>query len=216
MKWFLQFLSIGSVVLYALLVIMDNRIVAFPDGAGFNPGYRLVKDPSYPGSWKCARRYSQSSTRAHRRHSALSDPPRAIKLDDANINLRLVERALEVAAIDTVMPGVCAAVEGYNLDDCKSALGLRNWLEQLRKSLAAYTPPPPEGFVVSPMTWGVEDEVTERFYSGGGSERQHRLRTGYLHLQLSRPTVGLPCRVPLLLWANHERLCRGGGKRPRR
>jgi metallo-beta-lactamase class B len=24
-------------------------IVAFPDGAGFNPGYRLMKDPSYPG-----------------------------------------------------------------------------------------------------------------------------------------------------------------------
>jgi metallo-beta-lactamase class B len=26
-----------------------SYIVAFPDGAGFNPGYRLVKDPSYPG-----------------------------------------------------------------------------------------------------------------------------------------------------------------------
>ena len=26
MKWFLQFLSIGSVVLYALLVIIDERI----------------------------------------------------------------------------------------------------------------------------------------------------------------------------------------------
>ena len=24
-------------------------MVAFPDGAGFNPGYRLVKNPSYPG-----------------------------------------------------------------------------------------------------------------------------------------------------------------------
>jgi len=24
-------------------------VVAFPDGAGFNPGYRLAKDPSYPG-----------------------------------------------------------------------------------------------------------------------------------------------------------------------
>ena len=30
MKWFLQFLSIGSVVLYALLVIMDNRIPDSP------------------------------------------------------------------------------------------------------------------------------------------------------------------------------------------
>ena len=24
-------------------------VVAFPDGAGFNPGYRLAKDPIYPG-----------------------------------------------------------------------------------------------------------------------------------------------------------------------
>ena len=30
-----------------------------------------------------------------------------------------------------------AAVEGYNLDDCKSALQLRKWLEELRASLEA-------------------------------------------------------------------------------
>ena len=33
MKWFLQFLSLGSVVLYTLLVIIDNRI---PDGIADN------------------------------------------------------------------------------------------------------------------------------------------------------------------------------------
>ncbi|WP_183397665.1 subclass B3 metallo-beta-lactamase [Kaistia hirudinis] len=27
----------------------DSYVVAFPDGAGFNPGYRVAKDPSYPG-----------------------------------------------------------------------------------------------------------------------------------------------------------------------
>lgn len=37
---------------------------------------------------------------------------------------------------------------------------------QILKVCAAYTPPPPEGFV-SPMTWGVEDEVTERFMAAG-------------------------------------------------
>ncbi len=37
---------------------------------------------------------------------------------------------------------------------------------QILKVCAAYTPPPPEGFV-SPMTWGVEDEVTERFTAAG-------------------------------------------------
>ena len=33
MKWFLQFLSLGSVILYTLLVIIDNRI---PDGIADN------------------------------------------------------------------------------------------------------------------------------------------------------------------------------------
>jgi SAM-dependent methyltransferase len=37
---------------------------------------------------------------------------------------------------------------------------------QILKISSAYSPPPPEGFV-SPMTWGVEDEVTERFTSAG-------------------------------------------------
>jgi len=37
---------------------------------------------------------------------------------------------------------------------------------QILKICAAYTPPSPEGFV-SPMTWGVEDEVTERFTAAG-------------------------------------------------
>src|SRR5918995_6202111 len=37
---------------------------------------------------------------------------------------------------------------------------------QILKISAAYTPPPPEGFV-SPMTWGVEDHVRERFGAAG-------------------------------------------------
>jgi metallo-beta-lactamase class B len=32
-----------------LVVDGKSMVVAFPDGAGFNPGYRLVKNPSYPG-----------------------------------------------------------------------------------------------------------------------------------------------------------------------
>jgi predicted RecB family nuclease len=62
---------------------------------------------------------------------------RAVRLVDANINLRAVERALEASAIDVITPSIRAAVEGYNLDDCKSALQLRGWLEQLRASLEA-------------------------------------------------------------------------------
>jgi len=37
---------------------------------------------------------------------------------------------------------------------------------QILKISSAYTPPPPEGFV-SPMLWGVEDNVTERFVKAG-------------------------------------------------
>ena len=37
---------------------------------------------------------------------------------------------------------------------------------QILKISAAYTPPPPEGFI-SPMTWGVETNVIERFTAAG-------------------------------------------------
>jgi SAM-dependent methyltransferase len=37
---------------------------------------------------------------------------------------------------------------------------------QILKISASYSPPPPEGFV-SPMTWGVEDEVAARFTAAG-------------------------------------------------
>jgi ubiquinone/menaquinone biosynthesis C-methylase UbiE len=40
---------------------------------------------------------------------------------------------------------------------------------QILKISSAYSPPPPEGFV-SPMTWGVEANVIERFESAGVSE----------------------------------------------
>jgi hypothetical protein len=37
---------------------------------------------------------------------------------------------------------------------------------QILKISSAYTPPPPEGFI-SPMTWGVESNVIERFAAAG-------------------------------------------------
>jgi ubiquinone/menaquinone biosynthesis C-methylase UbiE len=48
-----------------------------------------------------------------------------------------------------------------------------NWIpgdptmvSQILKISSAYTPPPPEGFI-SPMLWGVEEKVVERFMSAG-------------------------------------------------
>ena len=42
---------------------------------------------------------------------------------------------------------------------------------QILKISASYSPPPPEGFV-SPMTWGVEDNVIERFVAAGVPEEK--------------------------------------------
>ena len=42
---------------------------------------------------------------------------------------------------------------------------------QILRISSAYSPPPPEGFV-SPMTWGVEEEVTERFVGAGVPEEK--------------------------------------------
>ena len=39
-------------------------------------------------------------------------------------------------------------------------------MAQVLKISSAYSPPPPEGFV-SPMTWGVEANVVERFAAAG-------------------------------------------------
>jgi ubiquinone/menaquinone biosynthesis C-methylase UbiE len=42
---------------------------------------------------------------------------------------------------------------------------------QILRISSSYAPPPPDGFV-SPMTWGVEDEVTERFTQAGVSKEK--------------------------------------------
>jgi SAM-dependent methyltransferase len=42
---------------------------------------------------------------------------------------------------------------------------------QILKISSSYSPPPPEGFV-SPVTWGVEDEVIERFAAAGVPEER--------------------------------------------
>jgi SAM-dependent methyltransferase len=52
-------------------------------------------------------------------------------------------------------------------------IAMANWIPgdptlvaQILKIAAAYSPPPPQGFI-SPMTWGVEDEVVDRFGEAG-------------------------------------------------
>jgi SAM-dependent methyltransferase len=47
---------------------------------------------------------------------------------------------------------------------------------QILKISSAYSPPPPEGFI-SPMTWGVEDNVIERFAAAGVPEEKISFQT---------------------------------------
>jgi SAM-dependent methyltransferase len=50
---------------------------------------------------------------------------------------------------------------------------------QILKISSAYTPPPPEGFI-SPMTWGIESHVIERFTAAGvPAERINFVRDTY-------------------------------------
>jgi ubiquinone/menaquinone biosynthesis C-methylase UbiE len=60
---------------------------------------------------------------------------------------------------------------------------------QILKISASYSPPPPEGFV-SPMTWGVENNVIERFGAAGvAKEKISFVRDTYTFNFPSPPTV---------------------------
>jgi hypothetical protein len=65
---------------------------------------------------------------------------------------------------------------------------------QILKISASYSPPPPEGFI-SPMTWGIESNVIERFAGRGGSKRDDIVRQRHLHLQLPQPAIRVPSRL---------------------
>src|SRR6202000_259015 len=53
------------------------------------------------------------------------------------------------------------------------------FVSQLLKVSSAFTPPPPEGFI-SPMTWGIESHIIERFEQAGvSSENISLLRDTY-------------------------------------
>jgi predicted RecB family nuclease len=60
---------------------------------------------------------------------------RGVDLQDAGLRRQIIERALELNVLDLITPEVREVVAGYNEDDCRSTLELRNWLESLRSRL---------------------------------------------------------------------------------
>jgi ubiquinone/menaquinone biosynthesis C-methylase UbiE len=70
------------------------------------------------------------------------------------------------------------AREGVRVTRPGGRIVMGNWIPndptlvaQLLKISAAYSPPPPEGFI-SPVTWGVKDNVLERYAAAGISHEQ--------------------------------------------
>ncbi len=86
---------------------------------------------------------------------------------------------------------------------------------QILKISGAYSPPPPEGFV-SPVTWGVENDVLERFAAAGiAPERVSTERATWTFVHPG--AAGRAARrIPRLLRPDDERLRRRRGRRPRR
>jgi uncharacterized protein len=60
---------------------------------------------------------------------------RAIALEEARPAIASLEAALELGRAGEIDPAARATVEGYNRDDCLSALSLRDWLESVRQQL---------------------------------------------------------------------------------
>ena len=61
------------------------------------------------------------------------------------------------------------------------------FVSQLLKVSSAYTPPPPEGFV-SPMTWGVDTHVRERFEKAGVASQKISMTPDTFHFISTRRT----------------------------
>ncbi len=86
---------------------------------------------------------------------------------------------------------------------------------QILKISGAYSPPPPEGFI-SPMTWGVEENVVERFGQAGiAADRIDFSRETYTFEYPAAPTALLAI-FRTVLRADHERLRRSRCGRPDR
>ena len=82
-------------------------------------------------------------------------------------------------------------------------------MSQLLKISSSFTPPPPEGFV-SPMTWGVDTHIIERFGQAGvPKEKISMVKDTYLlHLARQEPST-VHRIIQAILWPDHERFRSG-------
>ena len=86
---------------------------------------------------------------------------------------------------------------------------------QILKISSAYSPSPPEGFI-SPMTWGIESNVIERFDGAGVPREKISFITDTYAFNFHGTPVEFVDAFREVLRANHERIRSGGKERSSR
>ena len=86
---------------------------------------------------------------------------------------------------------------------------------QILKISSAYSPPPPEGFI-SPMTWGIENNVIEDLRARGLPRENISFVRDTYTFKFSESAVRACRRVQKILWADDECVRSGGKEWPRR
>ena len=91
-------------------------------------------------------------------------PDRAFDLSLSMFGAMFAPKPFEVAKelVRVTKPGGRIVMANWTPDDPSS------YVSQTLKISAAFSPPPPEGFI-SPMTWGIAENVVERFTAAGVS-----------------------------------------------
>ena len=85
------------------------------------------------------------------------------------------------------------------------------FVSQLLKVSSAFTPPPPEGFV-SPMTWGVDTHIVERFGQAGvPQEKISMVKDTFHFVSPDKSPAHFIDSIQAILRPDHERF-RGGRK----
>ena len=84
-----------------------------------------------------------------------------------------------------------------------------SFVSQLLKISSAFTPPPPEGFI-SPMTWGVDTHIIERFGQAGVPKEKISMAKDTFHFRSpDKSPAQLHRIVQAILWPDHECVRRG-------
>ena len=88
-----------------------------------------------------------------------------------------------------------------------------SFVSQLLKISSSFTPPPPEGFI-SPMTWGVDTHIIERFGQAGvPKEKISMVKDTFHFISPDKSPAQIRRIIQAILWPDHERFRSGRKER---